>query len=92
MPYDQLSDEALLERIHSRDQAALTELYDRYAAAAMAVATLVTDRRAATETVVEQLFWLVWQGEIATNGRVRHHLMLGVRQLARGRVAFPLGG
>ena len=92
MPYDQLSDEALLERIHSRDQAALTELYDRYAAAAMAVATLVTDRRAATETVVEQLFWSVWRGEIAAGGRVRHHLMLGARQLARGRVAFPLGG
>ena len=44
------------------------------------------------EAVVEQLFWSVWRGEIAAGGRVRHHLMLGARQLARGRVAFPLGG
>jgi hypothetical protein len=52
----------------------------------------VTGRRAAAEAVVEQLFWSVWRGEIAADGRVRHHLMLGARQLARGRVAFPLGG
>lgn len=92
MPYEQMSDEALLERIGSCDRAALAALYDRYAAAAMIVATLVTGQRAAAEAVVEQLFWSVWRGEIAAGGRVRHHLLLGARQLARGRVAFPLGG
>jgi len=92
MPYEQMSDETLLERIGRCDRAALAALYDRYAAAAMAVATLVTGQRAAAEAVVEQLFWAVWRGEIAADGRVRHHLMLGARQLARARVAFPLGG
>ena len=92
MPYEQMSDETLLERVGRCDQAALAALYDRHAAAALAVATLVTGQRAAAETVVEQLFWSVWGGEIVTDGRVRHHLMLGARQLARGRVAFPLGG
>ena len=92
MPYEQLSDETLLERIGRCDRAALAALYDRYAAAVMTVATLVTGQRAAAEAVVEQLFWSVWRGEIVADGRVRHHLMLGARQLARGRVAFPLGG
>jgi DNA-directed RNA polymerase specialized sigma24 family protein len=92
MPYDEMSDETLLERIGRCDRTALAALYDRYAAAALAVATLVTGQRAAAEAVVEQLFWAVWRGEIAAGGRIRHHLMLGARQLARGRVAFPLGG
>ena len=92
MPYEQMSDEALMEQIGCRDRAALAALYDRHAAAALAVATLVTGQRVAAEAVVEQLFWSVWRGEIAADGRVRHHLMLGARQLARGRVAFPLGG
>ena len=56
------------------------------------LAALVTGQRAAAEAVVEQLFWSVWRGEIAPGDCVRHHLMLGARQLARGRVAFPLGG
>lgn len=92
MPYEQMSDEALLERIGRGDDDALAVLYDRYAAAALAVATLVTGQRATAEAVVEQLFWSVWRGEITADGRVRHHLMLGARQLARGRVAFPLSG
>ncbi len=92
MPYEQMSDEALLERIARCDRAALAALYDRYAAAAMTVATLVTGQRAAAEAVVEQLFWSVWRGQIPADGRVRHHLMLGARQLARGRAAVPLGG
>ena len=92
MPYDQLSDDALLERIARCDRAALGALYDRYAAAALTVATLVTGQRATAEAVVEQLFWSVWRGEIAAGGHVRHHLMLGARQLARGRVTFPLDG
>lgn len=92
MRYDQLGDETLLELIARRDHAALSILYDRYAAGALAVAARVTGERAAAEAVVEQLFWAVWRGEIAADGRVRHHLMLGARQLARGRVAFPLGG
>ena len=91
MPYDQMSDEALLERIGRCDRAALAALYDRYAAAVMAVATLVTGQRAAAEAVVEQLFWSVWRGEIAAGGRVPPHLLLGHRALARGRVALPPG-
>ena len=81
-----------MEQISRCDRAALAALYDRYAATVMTVATLVTGQRAAAEAVVEHLFWAVWRGEIAADSRVRHHLMLGARQLARGRVAFPLGG
>ena len=58
MPYDQMSDEALLERIGRCDRAALAALYDRYAAAVMAVATPVTGQRAAAEAVVGQALWL----------------------------------
>ncbi len=92
MPYDQLSDETLLQHIHSRDQAALAALYDRYAVCVMTLVVQITGRRLTAEIVVEQLFWLVWRGEMATDGRVRHCLMLGARQLARGHVALPLGG
>lgn len=91
MPYEQLSDERLLELVSCRDRAALSALYERHAADVMAVATRVTGQRAAAEVVVEQLFWAVWRGCLPA-GRVRHCLMLGARQLARGCGDFTLSG
>jgi RNA polymerase sigma-70 factor (ECF subfamily) len=82
MPYDGMSDEALLERIARRDAAALAALYDRYAPGVLAVAVRAAGNRAAAEAVVERLFWSVWRGEVALDGNTRRQLMLGARRLA----------
>lgn len=80
---NQPSDQCLLERIAGRDRVALAALYDRHAAAVMAVAILTTGKPAAAEAVVEQVFWAVWQNQLATDGRdVRHRLLLDTRRRA----------
>ena len=91
MRYDHLGDEALLELVARRDGAALAALYDRYAAGALAVAVRVTGERAAAEAAVEHLFWSLWRGEVALNGRgLRNSLMLAARRLAGVPLATPI--
>lgn len=83
MPYDQMSDESLLEHIGRRDRAALAAVYDRYAPRVMAVAARATGERAAAEAAVEQLFWSLWRGELTLTARgLGNSLMVGVRRLA----------
>lgn len=89
MPYESLPDEALAERIARRDAAALAALYDRYAYQAHAVALLVTHDPNQAATVVEELFWRVWQqGRPPILGAsLRNSLMLSARRLAE---ALPI--
>lgn len=84
MRYEEMGDETLLSLIGGHDHVALSALYDRYAAGALAVALRLTGERAAAELAVERLFWSLWRGELALDGRgPRNSLMLAVRQLAQ---------
>lgn len=86
MDYDGLSDEVLLAQIGLHDARALAALYDRYAAAVLAVAMVVLGNSAAAETIVVETFWAIWQGKgtIPIDGRsVRNRLMLFTRYLAQ---------
>jgi len=86
MRYEEMGDETLLALIGGHDHAALVALYDRYAAAALAVALLLTGERPVAERAVERLFWSLWRGELALTGRSpRNSLMLAARQLAQNR-------
>mgnify|MGYP003618278077 CR=1 FL=1 len=91
MPYDSLSDEALVEHIARRETAALSALYDRYARHAHAVALLVTHDSDQAAAVVEELFWRVWQqGRPPTPGTtLRNSLMLSARRLAGSESVHP---
>ena len=61
MSDDRLIDARLVERTRSGDTAALGELYDRHAAAALAVALRVTGDRQEAEDVVHDAFVVVWR-------------------------------
>lgn len=56
-----LDDTVLAERISAGDREALGELYDRYAAQALAVASRVMRDRSAAEDVVHDAFVVMWQ-------------------------------
>lgn len=85
MPYDVLSDEALVQLIGRRDSGAFSALFDRYTPQMLAVAMIVTRNQTAAESVVEQVFRDLWQrpGSAAGDGvSVRNKLMLSTRRLA----------
>lgn len=54
------TDQELLLRIAKRDEGALTQLYDRYCGAALAIATRVLGDRAEAEDVLQEVFVRVW--------------------------------
>src|SRR6185503_18815866 len=54
------NDQNLLNRIAKRDEGALTQLYDRYGAAALATAARVLGDRSEAEDVVQEVFVRVW--------------------------------
>lgn len=89
MSEDRLIDARLVARIRSGDTEALGELYDRHAAAALAVALRVTADRQEAEDVVHDAFVVVWR-KIARfdpeRGSLRAWLMTIVRNRAIDRV------
>ncbi len=90
-------DEALLAAIATGDGSALGQLYDRYAALALAVAYRVLGERNAAEDAVQDAFLAVWRrvdSYDASRGAVRSWLLTIVRNGAidrrRGRHARAL--
>lgn len=55
------SDQALLERVAGKDSQALADLYDRYAAVALALAGRILGDRSEAEDVLQVVFTRVWQ-------------------------------
>lgn len=89
MSDERLIDARLVARTRSGDTEALGELYDRHAAAALAVALRVTADRQEAEDVVHDAFVVVWR-KIARfdpeRGSLRAWLMTIVRNRAIDRV------
>ncbi len=89
MSDDRLIDARLIERVRSGETEALGELYDRHAAAALAVALRVTADRLEAEDVVHDAFVVVWR-KIARfdpeRGSLRAWLMTIVRNRAIDRL------
>jgi RNA polymerase sigma-70 factor, ECF subfamily len=83
------SDAYLAERIRSGDTAALGDLYELYAATALAVAQRVVGKREEAEDVVHDAFVAVWRKIDrfdAQRGSLRGWLMTVVRNRAIDRV------
>ena len=83
------SDIVLVDAIRSGDTAALGELYDRYAAVALAVASRVVGAQGEAEDVVHDSFVAVWRkiGRFdAARGSLRSWLLTIVRNRALDRV------
>lgn len=76
--------EALLERIGQGDRAAVLALYDRFAAAVLAVATRITGNRTEAEDVVQEVFARVWR-EAATFDRSRGSAAAWIVTFTRNR-------
>jgi RNA polymerase sigma-70 factor (ECF subfamily) len=55
------SDQVLLERVAGKDSQALADLYDRYAAVALALAGRILGDRSEAEDVLQIVFTRVWQ-------------------------------
>ena len=89
MSDDALGDARRADRIRGGDAAALGELYDRHAAAALAVAMRVVGGRAEAEDVVHDAFVAVWRKIDrfdAQRGSLRAWLLTVVRNRAIDRV------
>lgn len=86
---DRRDDARLAERIGSGDTEALGELYDRYAALALAVALRVVGGRDEAEDVVHDVFVVLWQkiGRFdPERGSLRSWIMTIVRNRAIDRL------
>lgn len=86
---DRRVDAQLAQRIRAGDQAALGELYDRYASTAIGVALRVTGDREEAEDVVHDAFVAVWRkiGRFdAERGSLRSWLLTVVRNRAIDRI------
>jgi RNA polymerase sigma-70 factor (ECF subfamily) len=86
---DRRTDAQLAERIRSGDSEALGEVYDRYAATALATAMRVVRARDEAEDVVHDAFVAVWRKIDrfdAERGSLRAWLMTVVRNRAIDRV------
>ena len=59
---DNSPDQELLERISTKDESALGELYDRHASVAFALSLHVLGDRAGAEDVLQGVFVNIWQG------------------------------
>lgn len=82
-------DASLTQRIRSGDRDALGELYDRYAAVALATALRVVGDRQQAEDVVHDAFLAVWQKIDrfdAARGSLRAWLLTVVRNRAIDRI------
>jgi RNA polymerase sigma-70 factor, ECF subfamily len=86
---DRRADARLAERMRSGDTEALGELYDRYAATALAVALRVVGDRDEAEDIVHDVFVVVWRkigGFNADRGPLRSWILTIVRNRAIDRI------
>lgn len=84
-----VEDALLAGRIRSGDQAALGDVYDRYASVAMAVALRVVSERELAEDLVHDAFVVVWQKIDrfdAARGSLRSWILTIVRNRAIDRL------
>lgn len=85
----EIADEALLERIQSREVAALDELYERYKRPAFALAYRMVSSREVAEEVTQDAFMSVWRQAATYNvraGKVRPWLLSIVHHRAVDRL------
>jgi RNA polymerase sigma-70 factor, ECF subfamily len=85
---DQLTDRDLMERVASQDDAALGEVYDRYAGIAFALAYRTLGDRGQAEDVVQEAFLSLWRRAHtfdAERGNLKSWLMTIVRNAAIDR-------
>jgi RNA polymerase sigma-70 factor (ECF subfamily) len=88
-PGDRSSDSDLVARIARRDNGALALLYDRYAAAALALAARVTGDRMEAEDALQNAFVRLWAQAARfdpARGSVATWLLASVRHAAIDRV------
>ena len=83
-PEQTLADIALLERVTSRDQQALAELYDRHSGLLFTLITRVVRDRAEAEEVLQEVFLAVWTKAATYNATLGSPVGWLVR-LARNR-------
>ena len=74
-------DSQLIVRIGQRDEQALGLLYDRYGALVYTIALRITQEKALAETIVEDVFYAVWQA--ASSFQVGVSVPLWLSQMAR---------
>jgi RNA polymerase sigma-70 factor (ECF subfamily) len=86
------NDAQLIERMASRDEQALAELYDRYGSLAFAVAYRILDDRGIAQDAVQEAFLSIWKRAASfdsVRGSARAWLLTVVRNAAidhkRGR-------
>jgi len=60
----QSSDEILITRVASGDGTALEILYDQYAATVLGISFKIVGDRAASEDILQETFWRVWQSAV----------------------------
>lgn len=75
-----LSDEFLIDLIVQREEAALGELYDRYAALVYAIALRITGDRQTAEEVMQDVFQNIWQtaGGFRRQAGLVVHWLIGI--------------
>ncbi|ACL24500.1 sigma-70 family RNA polymerase sigma factor [Chloroflexus aggregans] len=75
-----LSDEFLIDLIVQREEAALGELYDRYAALVYAIALRITGDRQTAEEVMQDVFHNIWQtaGGFRRQAGLVVHWLIGI--------------
>src|ERR1700761_9362533 len=54
-------DDALMDGVRSRDQAAMAEIFDRYAGLVYSISLRVLNDQAYAEDVMQQIFFEVWE-------------------------------
>ena len=85
MDYKTLDDSVLIGLVARRDEAALSELYDRYSRLVFSLALRVVGERALAEEIVLDSFWSVWRAAnsfVADRGRFVAWLMSVARHRA----------
>jgi RNA polymerase sigma-70 factor, ECF subfamily len=88
------SDDALLEAIRGRDEAAIAALYDRYGRLAFGLAYRVVGERNAAEDVVQEAFLSIWRRAASfetTRGSVRTWVLSIVHHRAIDRLRGTAG-
>ncbi|HLO33677.1 MAG TPA: sigma-70 family RNA polymerase sigma factor [Anaerolineales bacterium] len=64
-PSGQLRDEILVARVASGDKTALETLYDQHAGTVLGISFRIVGDRAASEEILQETFWRVWQNAVA---------------------------
>jgi RNA polymerase sigma-70 factor (ECF subfamily) len=93
-----VSDDALMQGVRSKDQAAMAEIFDRYAGLVYSISLRVLSDPASAEDVMQQIFYEVWERPnsfISGRGSLPGWLSVVARNrsidlLRRGRPSDPV--